>query len=251
MSKPSSTHSTKNTDDVQILKSEGVVQTFPHARCNCLIIPFNYSNATTCYQFCPNCWCYACDIPVHSCTSWATHCFATPDLQEWNHHRQQTLLKRQHTTNVNSKTQHKPPAQVTLIPAGTPHGVHAEHLQDVGYSSTWSSSSSVSVTPHIPEPMFHRFDRGKFCSCCTTKEDVQLLDGHDSLDGIFRTIDCHDFINMKRHSAVSGRGVPRDCHTLSDYETCWQCKKCGDPPPIDVNAILNRQRKQFLVTRRQ
>ena len=66
------------------------------------------------------------------------------------------------------------------------------------------------------------------------------------VDGIFRTIDFHRYVYLKKHSAVSGPGVKYDPTMVSDYETNWECKSCHLPPPIDINILLGRQRKAWL-----
>jgi hypothetical protein len=247
------------TNDIVILKTSGYnpLKDFPHARFHCVVIPFQLSDSNISYQSCPNCWCYACDVPVKSCTSWDTHCFAHSSDSKWSKFRERTLSKRKKDLNSdtltsNSQQEEQPPAVIratkkakTVIPAGTPHGIHAEHLHDVNYSTEISNTTRV-VIPQVRDPKFHRFSHGIFCECYTRRQDgIQLLDGYDSLDGIYKVIDFHDFINIKKHSAVNGRGVPFHSHILSDFETCWQCKRCGYPPPIDVNFMLNQQRKAY------
>ena len=258
------------TPSITLLKTSGhnPLSDYPHARFHCVVVPFQPSSSTVSLH-CPNCYCYACDVPVKSCTSWHTHCFASSDQPEWEEYRRQILLKRSQATaktklcsstaTAKSSTAATATATATataaaaaieLIPAGTPHGPHAEHLHDVSYSTSWPASSSTSsvrtFTPQVAEPTFHVYGKGVFCDCYTKRNEVIVgcmdLDGYDSLDGIHQTVARQDYTRVNKYSAVSGRGTPYRGQ-ISDFETCWQCRKCHHPPPIDVNMLLNGQRK--------
>ena len=170
-----------STPSITLLKNTGhnPLSDYPHARFHCVVVPFQPTSSSTVSNLCPNCYCYACDVPVKACTSWHTHCFASSDQPEWEEYRRQILLKRSQATaktklcsssaTAKSSTAATPtatstPAAIELIPAGTPHGPHAEHLHDVSYSTTWPASSSISsvrtFTPHVAEPTFHVFPKG-------------------------------------------------------------------------------------------
>ena len=269
-----------DNDEVELIKSRGhnPLADFPHARFHCVSVPIKSHPAR---QACPNCWCYPCDVPHAKCTKWDEHCVATSEVPEWKHYREQTLFRRKQAKKppVVSVVAAVIPTQVILIPAGTPHGPHAQHLSDVSYSSTPSfpRTESVRIVSNVRDRIINRFARGKFCLCYTSKNCAQLLTttrshstaalaapaapaapaaaaaaaaapvpDYDTLDSIYRPVDFHHFVNTKKHSAVSGRGVPFDHHILSDFETCWECKECGLPPPIDIDSTLNRQRKAWL-----
>jgi hypothetical protein len=67
---------------------------FPHARAHCLIHPFE---ARDFLPFCPNCFCYICDVRAAECTEWASHCKATSTNKYWQRMREEWKIKSKRT----------------------------------------------------------------------------------------------------------------------------------------------------------
>ena len=247
--------------EVEVIHSSGCIPLadFPHARFHCHAIPFHNTSA---FKTCPNCFCYACDLPVANCNNWNVHCHATSSSEEWRTYRKNILLDRKNkskssfvnqsslsTSSSTSSSSSSSSSLITLIPPGTAHGPHAAHLHDVGngYSYLSTTTTSVPVKTNLTERVIHRKARGTFCKCCTTSSSNEDYTN----DGIFRTIDFHNYLNLKKHSAVSGPGVKYDEHITGDYETCWECKICGYPPICDISIMLNRQKAAWLLDNRK
>jgi superfamily II DNA or RNA helicase len=127
-SEPSS--STAN-DEVQCTGRSGVIalSDFPHARNNCAA--FKWADAPE--KYCPQCFCYVCDLLVAECGEWSSHCHATNDVPHW-----QALRKRRAAERL------RLPAACT-----TPH-----HPAPAATSSSCASSSSSSapMPAHAPTP---------------------------------------------------------------------------------------------------
>ncbi|VEU37751.1 unnamed protein product [Pseudo-nitzschia multistriata] len=83
-----------DTGDVEVLGSRGgqnALSDFPHAREDCVVHPFaNDGRAQTNRTFCPNCYCYVCDLPASGCGEWSAHCQASRAVPNWKKLRDET-----------------------------------------------------------------------------------------------------------------------------------------------------------------
>ena len=95
-------NSNDNNDDdneVRLVGSIGtnVLADFPHAREDCVLMPFDDLDSIKCQRFCTNCFCYVCDVPAKHCQYWnradySYHCLATAKKEFWTtlrEHRRQ------------------------------------------------------------------------------------------------------------------------------------------------------------------
>lgn len=75
-------------------------QRLPHMRQHCTVKPFS-PNKSSNMQFCDDCYCYVCDVPVQECSNWSLHKDGTnegPDACAWTSARkakqeQKSLLR--------------------------------------------------------------------------------------------------------------------------------------------------------------
>jgi len=84
--------SLEDDDDIQIIGSTGknALSDFPHPRHQCVVKPFTKNPQ----DFCPNCYCYICDIKASECTKWMEiHCKANDDIK-WYRQRRKIRNKR-------------------------------------------------------------------------------------------------------------------------------------------------------------
>lgn len=78
-----------------------------HFRYTCSKYPFKRQRYPVKLQYCPNCFCYVCDVLSSACASWDSHCRAYP-TDAWSDARQSRLdqRRRRHTDPTLSGTIH-------------------------------------------------------------------------------------------------------------------------------------------------
>ena len=82
----------EDDDEIQITGSTGknALSDFPHARHLCLVKPHTKNQE----EFCPNCYCYICDIKASECSEWQDfHCKADSN-SKWKRRRSKIRNKR-------------------------------------------------------------------------------------------------------------------------------------------------------------
>ena len=83
-------------DDIQITGSVGInaLSDLPHPRHECVVKPFKKNPE----EFCPNCYCYVCDIKASECDKWfGNHCKADG---KWIKQRRQLRNKRKRNSRL-------------------------------------------------------------------------------------------------------------------------------------------------------
>jgi hypothetical protein len=65
-------------DEIELLGSNGdnALVDFPHAREDCAVWPFQVNPN----RFCPNCFCWVCEVRADDCNQWSKHCSETRDV---------------------------------------------------------------------------------------------------------------------------------------------------------------------------
>jgi len=83
-----------DSDEVEVTGAQGfdALRAAPHSRHDCLTHPFDTSDHAA---YCPQCYCFVCDIPAGGCTDWASHCHATANAPRWVALRAQAARRRQ------------------------------------------------------------------------------------------------------------------------------------------------------------
>ena len=83
-----------DSDEVDVTGAQGfdALRAAPHSRHDCLTHPFDTSDHAA---YCPQCYCFVCDIPAGGCTDWASHCHATANAPRWVALRAQAARRRQ------------------------------------------------------------------------------------------------------------------------------------------------------------
>ena len=86
-------HDDDADDDIEFMGHTGDIacQDFPHARENCLKAKFVPGAEE---QHCQLCFCFVCDKPVSSCSSWKEHCYATHASADWRRKRSDLAAAR-------------------------------------------------------------------------------------------------------------------------------------------------------------
>ena len=71
-----------DSDEVEVTGAQGfdALRAAPHSRHDCLTHPFDTSDHAA---YCPQCYCFVCDIPAGGCTDWASHCHAVFTDPKW------------------------------------------------------------------------------------------------------------------------------------------------------------------------
>jgi hypothetical protein len=98
------TNDKDDDEDLMCLGSAGgsnAFVDFPHARAHCLVQPFERGNFNS---FCPNCFCYICDVRAGDCTVWAHHCKASASVQYWRRLREDWKSKKEGTSSAKNST---------------------------------------------------------------------------------------------------------------------------------------------------
>ena len=80
--------------EVEVTGAQGfdALRAAPHSRSDCITHRFDTSDHAA---YCPQCYCFVCDIPSGGCTEWASHCHATPNAPRWVALRAQAARRRQ------------------------------------------------------------------------------------------------------------------------------------------------------------
>ena len=206
---------------------ENPLSDFPHARHHCVVFPI-HSDAVSggARRHCPNCFCWVCDRPVSACPRWTEHCLAKPDNPVWQERRRRVQQSKMPPL-LPEPVQPPMSAVPIVIPADTPHGVHAQHLNPIAVSEPVSMQYVSLSDDSLPA---QRNLRGTYCIC-------------DIRDNELGALYTHNFKLKRSHSAVTP-GLPYDKHFLGDFACVWCCKRCGRPPPVDAAALLDRKRKR-------
>lgn len=82
-------------DDIIITKETGMnpFRDLPHQRYLCNVKPFKSGKDAA--DFCPNCYCYVCDIKASECTEWkGSHCQAVSSDIKWRRRHDSNLKKK-------------------------------------------------------------------------------------------------------------------------------------------------------------
>jgi L-rhamnose mutarotase len=87
-------------DEIKIIGETGKnpLSDFAHPRYDCVIKPFSKDPEA----FCPNCYCYVCDVRVSECEKWKlsgdeeedSHCYAESKIVKWKRRRSKARNKR-------------------------------------------------------------------------------------------------------------------------------------------------------------
>ena len=81
-----------NEDGIQIIRCKGknALSDFPHSRSDCVTNLFTIDP----HKFCPQCYCYVCDVKAIECTKWDSHCVAQGKELKWKQRRSNARSKR-------------------------------------------------------------------------------------------------------------------------------------------------------------
>jgi superfamily II DNA or RNA helicase len=76
-------------DEIEIVGSTGqnALADFPHCRRDCVKHIFQPYSSSINWQHCSNCYCWVCDEPAKTCSSWVSHCMADPSDSYWKSQR--------------------------------------------------------------------------------------------------------------------------------------------------------------------
>ena len=165
-------------------------------------------------------------VSTGHCTSWTKHCLAKPDDPIWQERRRRVQQSKVSSPLPATAAAPLPAVPVVVIPADTPHGVHAQHLNPIAAPGP----IGVSVVERAGSRPAQRNLRGTYCVC-------------DVIDNELGALRTQNFKLKRPHSAVTP-GLPYDKHFLGDFACVWRCKRCGKPPPIDAAALLDRKRRR-------
>ena len=169
---------------------ENPLSDYPHARHHCVVFPLRGVGgfggaAAAAATHCPNCFCWVCDTPVAACTSWTKHCLAKPDDPIWQERRRRVQQSKVSSPLPETAAAPLPAVPVVVIPADTPHGVHAQHLNPIAAPGP----IGVSVVERAGSRPAQRNLRGTYCVC-------------DVIDNELGALRTQNF-KLKRHSVIS------------------------------------------------
>ena len=142
---------TANDDDLIIItghKGDNTLADFPHSREHCVVHPLqkNLTGTTTLSnnnnnnskKYCPNCYCWVCDIRAADCKHWDQHCVAMFASTFWRNERER--LKQAAKATASDTT-----AGHATVPRSSAAAV-------IPTTSTTPTQEELQRYAHLPEP---------------------------------------------------------------------------------------------------
>jgi hypothetical protein len=126
--------SLEDDGDIQITGSTGknALSDYPHPRHECVVKSFTKNPE----HFCPNCYCFVCDIKASECTEWKDfHCKADRDIK-WRRRRIKTRNKRKAPERARQR----------LAISFTDHDTDQDSSRSTSQTRTRRTRSNVSIT---------------------------------------------------------------------------------------------------------